>query len=938
MSIKIPVSAQFDAADVKKQIQIINDQIKNLSNTVALAQKQKFEPITLKSKEDLTAFINQAQKLLKIQTELNQKLGQSGQGGKNPFLADWSKMYGDKAQRIEKMRSALQFMGVEFDDLPKANPKPKPPVPAPGGGGSGARPPANPPSSPVWQSGWGRQGLNVLHSGLGAAGPVGGVFSNALNSGLSGGAGAGLMGLVGGLAALGVGKLIGAIANKIDHAQDAAIGMDKIYRQIGGIASYGAIKNTTYGVGNALGMDVTEANTLASTYARSAMLRRGDNLESGMMLAGGMARSYGLDPNSVAGIMGGFRGSNIARNDTDSKRIGLVIGETIAKSGAFAKADEVMQAVSQYAIAQARQSLNGPDIARYGAGMSSLLGMNLPGMDVAGSAALLSRVNSALMNGGAGGMASQMLTAGVGNMMGLNPFQLRVMRENGMYGTKSSVFGKNSIYGQTLGAGPEGDQSYFSATRDTLRNRYGNNKEQYYLALATHMGISVSQAMALDKMDTGTVNGAGARLSRLGLNIGSVNERSIATLGQIESGKGLGELSERYLLAKGKDALSDQERNTLTTAYKGNDPEKLKDALASIAAKHGGVETEGSQIRDSIAQLNNTATRIADNALPALNIMRMALVKMAGGTEADLQAHYIKTEQAKRSEIIRAGYADRMAAARKAEQDTYTTGGAFGNQAARAKAGAVVEKLNQSMQAEIDKSNAEVVAQATGKTFSASSAGETDLPEASPSAAAAAAQTGERSVSVPSVGNVGGGGGSSAGERNVTGGNIGNLRDTSGHWRRFGSAREGLAAMATQLLRYRSGAFQNSGVQRKTLRQIISTYAPSKENDTSQYINQVSQWTGIRPDDEIDLRDHDTLAKIMKAMVRKENGDKGLAAAEGHYDEAIGDAMRNSSRWRTQAYDVNLNMTLDTPQGKYKAEHTLKPYKADNQFSGRFYR
>ncbi|EKK5568214.1 lytic transglycosylase, partial [Enterobacter hormaechei] len=106
MAIKIPISAQFDAADVKKQIQIINDQIKNLSNEVALAQNKKFEPVTLKSKDDLAAFINQMQKLLKIQTELQQKLGATGQT--NPFTADWSKMYGDKATRIEKLMNALQ--------------------------------------------------------------------------------------------------------------------------------------------------------------------------------------------------------------------------------------------------------------------------------------------------------------------------------------------------------------------------------------------------------------------------------------------------------------------------------------------------------------------------------------------------------------------------------------------------------------------------------------------------------------------------------------------------------------------------------------------------------------------------------------------------------------------------------------------------------------
>lgn len=931
MSIKIPISAQFDAADVKKQIQIINDQIRILGSTVAQANNQKFEPVTLKSKEDLTAFINMAQKLLKVQSELNQKMGQSGQGGKNPFLADWTKMYGDKAQRIEKMRAALQFMGVEFNDNPAPKPKPPAPVPpGPGGGGSGNRPPANPPSSPGWQGGWGQQGLNVLNSGLGAAGPIGGVFSRALQSGLSGGAGAGLMGLVGGLAALGVGKLIGAIANKIDHAQDAAIGIDKIYRQIGGIASYSAIKNTTYGVGNALGMDVTEANTLASTYARAANLRRGDNLGSGMLLAGGMARSYGLDPNTVAGVMGGFRGSNIAKNDQDSKRIGLVIGETIAKSGAFAQAGEVMQAVSQYAIAQARQSLNGPDLARYGAGMSSLMGMNLPGMDVAGSAALLSRVNSAMMQGGANGMASQMLTAGVGTAMHLSPFQLRMLRENGMYATKSSTFGAGSIYGQTMGVGPSGDQSYFSATRDLLRQRYGNNKEQYYMALASHMGISTSQAMALDRMDTGTVNGAGNRLSRLGINMGTVNEQGIATLGQIESGKGLEELSQRYLQGKGKNALSDKEREALTAAYKGNDPEKLKDALASIAAKHGAVETEGSQIRDGIATLNNTATRIADQALPALNVMRMALVKMAGGSEADLRANYIKSEQQERRKAIDAKYATEWKAVSERNARAYGSGTAE-EKLASDKA---VKDLNMKIQAEKQASDAEVLRNSSGENSAVAVAGATGTPGSSPAAAAAEAASGG------STGGGGGGaapagGGDSAGSRNVAGGNIGNLRNTSGGWQRFGSAREGMAAMATQLLRYQSGRF-NKNSRKKTLRQLISTYAPSSENNTAEYVNQVSQWTGLGADDEIDLRDHDTMAKVMKAMVRKENGDKGLSAAEGHYDEAIGDAMRNSGRWKNEGYDVNLNMKLDTPHGQYTAKHTLKQYKAPEQFVERF--
>ena len=196
MAIKIPVSAQFDAADLKQQIQMVNDQIRILASQVGQANKQKFEPINVKSKEDLDAFIKQMQKLLKVQTELRTTMGKTGQGASNPLMADWKKMYGDQAERIKKMQAMLNFLGVEFDDAPKPKPKPPAPTPsnpspAPQGG------PQNNNQPSVWQ--------NHLSTMLRNAGPVGGTISGAMNAGLSGGAGAGLMGLVGGLAALGVG-------------------------------------------------------------------------------------------------------------------------------------------------------------------------------------------------------------------------------------------------------------------------------------------------------------------------------------------------------------------------------------------------------------------------------------------------------------------------------------------------------------------------------------------------------------------------------------------------------------------------------------------------------------------------------------------------------------------------------------------------------------
>lgn len=641
MAIKIPVSAQFDAADLKQQIQMVNDQIRILASQVGQANNQKFEPINVKSKEDLDAFIKQMQKLLKIQTELKQNMGKTGQGNANPLMADWKKLYGDQAERIKKMQSMLQFLGVEFDDNPKPKPPraPNPPAIPPGS------PPANPPGGGGinWKNGWGAQGVNVMQSGLRAFGPVGGVMSGALGSGLSGGAGAGLMGLVGGLAALGVGKIIGAIADKVGQAQDNAIGLDKLYRQVGGVASYAVLKRSIGGAGglaDSLGMKTADAIAMASSYSR-ANLRPGDNPMTGLLTAGGMARTFGMDPNSVAGNMARMRGANIGRSDQDTRRMGALIGEAIGRSGAFGQANEAMEAITNYATTAARQSLTGPNIAGYGGALAGLMTTGLPGMDVQGAASLLNRVNGSLTRGGNMGEASQAFTARMGMSAGLNPYQLRSFQETGMFGTLSSAFGANTPYGRAFGAGPQGNTTMFDMVKRQMARQYGPGTPEYYMALANHMGTGVNEAMTLSNTSMAQLTGADTRAKRLGLN---VSPQLMAQMGIIEGGgAGLGNMAKEYL---GRKDLNDGERSRLLGAYKGNDAEKLKDVMSELVSAHGGTQTEGSQIRDNVAKLDNTFIRFADRALPSLDMMRMALVKMAGGgDEASLRQDYMDREK-----------------------------------------------------------------------------------------------------------------------------------------------------------------------------------------------------------------------------------------------------------------------------------------------------
>lgn len=872
MAIKIPVSAQFDAADLKQQIQMVNDQIRVLASQVGQANKQKFEPINVKSKEDLDAFIKQMQKLLKVQTELKTTMGKTGQGQSNPLMADWKKMYGDQAERIKKMQAMLQFLGVEFDDAPK--PKPKPPAPTPSNPSPAPQSgPQNNNQPPAWQ--------NHLSTMLRNAGPVGGTISGAMNAGLSGGAGAGLMGLVGGLAALGVGKIIGAVADKIGQAQDNVIGLDKLYRQVGGIVSFSSLQRGVMSTANRLGMTNGDAIALASTYSRAANIQPGQNLGTGMLVSGGLARSYGLDPNSVAGTMGQLSASRVVNNDQQLRRMGLLMGEAIGKSGAFAQAGEAMQAISDFATQQARMSLTAPNVPGYAGAMAGLMSSGIPGMDLQGSTNLLGRINASLQRGGAMGDPSRAFMARMALRNGINnPMALEVLQSGGAFGTISSTLGPDSLYGQRFGGSYHGDQTLLDMTRQGIHRAYGYGPDSI-VALSRHLGVGINDALAIDQMSSADMSGVSDRLRRLKINPDSVNATSYAALGQIQSGKGLEVMGNEYLK---RGALDAGERQRLTDALIKGDPEKLKDVLTQVATVHGPAKTEGSEIRDNVAKLNNQFEDYARRALPALDVMRMALVKMTGGSEDSLRRDYEKGMRLDTQQQARRKYGWRLDAYQQ-EMNTLQDKGVgmqtMGPEGDRYRALKRQQQLMRQQQLNfVEQGNANAHAAAYGPQ----TAGEAALDSnyiSSPSAAAA--------------------GSGAAG--NWAGGNVGNLKDVNGNWRRFPSQQAGIAASAGQLLRYSTGAFK--GGRKRTLREIVATYAAG-DQEVPRYIQQASKWTGFDPDQELDLRDQDTLKRVTAAVLRKEN-TKNTRLPVSTVEAGINDALRNSFNYSADRGQLNVN-------------------------------
>lgn len=58
----------------------------------------------------------------------------------------------------------------------------------------------------------------------------------------------------------------------------------------------------------------------------------------------------------------------------------------------------------------------------------------------------------------------------------------------------------------------------------------------------------------------------------------------------------------------------------------------------------------------------------------------------------------------------------------------------------------------------------------------------------------------------------------------------------------------------------------------KTLRQMISRWAPENENNTDAYVKLVSSCSGISIDENIDIGNKEVMIKIVAGMSKVENG------------------------------------------------------------------
>ncbi len=122
--------------------------------------------------------------------------------------------------------------------------------------------------------------------------------------------------------------------------------------------------------------------------------------------------------------------------------------------------------------------------------------------------------------------------------------------------------------------------------------------------------------------------------------------------------------------------------------------------------------------------------------------------------------------------------------------------------------------------------------------------------------------------------------------RGIRNNNPGNLRKTNDKWQgltdpqtdavfcTFKSPIYGIRALARTLIAYQDDH------NLRTIRQIISRWAPTLENDTVAYIKAVVETTGFTPDQTLDMHTYNHLKPLVQAIIKHENGQQPYTATQ----------------------------------------------------------
>lgn len=653
--IKVPIGIDLDTGTTDQQIDQLNKRIKDLAKSVTAIQNVEFTPISANSKKELDAIIEQSNAVLKKQDDLARRLQRNGMGHfRTPLQANWDELYPNPVERSKMLRSFLQGIGAEFN-----RPEWKKPDYA---SGSGVRPPA-PPTPPPPGS---------LTQARGEA-PGGGGGGGGMGIG-----GMGIASFIGNLGVQALAKIASEVMAKISDSQNLAIITDRVMRQAGRLTNFDSSRYMLYSGANNLGMKVNEFAQYASNYQRQSGYK-GDSydLARTAMTVGQFGRGYGLEPDEAMGVFAGAQRVGVANNDQQIRKLGLLIGEGVGRSHAFSSMDKFTAVVGSYITSSARETMTMPNTPAYIASLAGLINSG-PGADVEGSAAMLSQIDAAIKRGGNAGEAGVNFNARVAMRNHMNPIEMMMLQAGGAWATKSSTMGAGTDYAQATGDVQSGDKTALQMMMESFNGEF-SSPSMRIMALQKYMGVNPLLAAKMVNMRPAEIGQTAQSLTRYGIDTSKLDLSTVPDLVRVNTQGREGATSVATQLLRG-GKLSPGERDQLSKAMAKGSDEELKKITSQLVAAHGQTETEGSQTRKSIAELSNVIEKQSDKLLQPLNVMRMALVKMAGGSEKDIEDEYWAGREKDAEKEGLAQIDAQIAAAQNANTDAYVGTSPFTNQ------------------------------------------------------------------------------------------------------------------------------------------------------------------------------------------------------------------------------------------------------------------
>lgn len=460
----------------------------------------------------------------------------------------------------------------------------------------------------------------------------GGVLSHGHGGGGDGGGGP--LGGAGGLvkrailplaALAGVGGAFSAVRSGMNEGESQLHTLDTYQRMAGLLGeSLKSLELQADRAAEGLKLTTSETARLVSAYARQAGIMDASSAANSANAAGGFGRSLGLDPGQTASTFASLEYSGAG----NARRMGVIIGETVARTGRFVNAGDFLSAFNRFNEQQAKQTLRPGDMSAFGDMLSNILNFGaangLGALTPQLTEELMLRLNSSIAGGGTAGEGSAIFLqkifaeAGVGDV-----FERQYIQQGGMFakmGGKTLMQGIFERLDRDFGPDvmPDGTPNYRKL------HGFGNG----FLGGNQRM----AEAILGGRQYVGNMDRFGGFLEQADVDVGTMNPTGMADLMKLfgavdDPGRFGGNAAEVEASLRRSTNPMAQSRLGQLEGLEGLD---RIHALARIVGEVGREDNLATDTMQAQVDLRNAIRNLSEEGIPAINGLRVAIVKTAG--------------------------------------------------------------------------------------------------------------------------------------------------------------------------------------------------------------------------------------------------------------------------------------------------------------------